>query len=173
MPRAKASKTRATASKAKAKTSTRKTTAKKAAPKKAVAKKKTTVRKVVAKKATTKKKAASKKAAPTKRIVAIPQKQTKTQIVRTIAEETELPAAQVKLVLESLQGLMSRHMQTRGSGEFTIPEVGVKVRRIRKKATKKRLGRNPFTGEEIMIPPKPARDVIKVTAMKALKELIA
>jgi nucleoid DNA-binding protein len=41
-----------------------------------------------------------------------------------------------------------------------------------KPATKKRLGRNPATGEQIMIAAKPARTVVKVSALKALKEAV-
>lgn len=125
--------------------------------------------KVVARRKTS---SAKKKAAAPKRLVAITEKQTRTQIIKAIAEETELTTAQVKAVLECQQSLAERHLKKRGSGEFTIPYLGVKVRRVRKKATKSRMGRNPFTGEEIKIPAKPARDVIKVSAMKALKEVI-
>ncbi len=50
--------------------------------------------------------------------------------------------------------------------------MGIKVRRIQKKASKAKMGRNPFTGEEIQIPAEPARKSVKVSAMKALKGLI-
>ena len=63
-------------------------------------------------------------------------------------------------------------MQKRGSGEFTIPETAVKVRRVTKPATKKRLGRNPATGEQILIAAKPARTVVKVSAFRALKQSV-
>ena len=33
------------------------------------------------------------------------------------------------------------------------------------------MGRNPATGEEMVIAAKPKRDVVKVTALKAMKEL--
>ena len=176
MPRAKAAVKAKPKAKAKKTTTARKSVAKKAAPKKAatkkVAAKKVATKKVATKKATTRK-APVKKAASNKKIVAISKKQTKLQIVKTIAEETGLSAADVKAVFECTQAVMERHMKQRGSGEFTVPELAVKVRRVRKKATKKRMGRNPFSGEEIVIAAKPARDVIRVTAMKALKEMIA
>lgn len=107
-----------------------------------------------------------------KKLTPVSGKQTKTQIIREISENTGLTNQQVKVVLEELHDLAERHMKKRGSGEFIVPMLGVKIRRIRKKATKKRMGRNPFTGQEIMIPAKPARDVIKVTAMKAIKEML-
>jgi nucleoid DNA-binding protein len=40
-----------------------------------------------------------------------------------------------------------------------------------KRATKARPGRNPFTGEEIMIAAKPARRVVRVRPLKALKDM--
>ena len=39
-------------------------------------------------------------------------------------------------------------------------------------ATKKRMGRNPATGEEIVIPAKPATTRVRVTALKKLKDMI-
>jgi nucleoid DNA-binding protein len=125
----------------------------------------------------TAKKAAKKKVAARKTVAkpamkAIPTKQTKTQIISAIAEETELSKKEVTAVFESLNSLITRHMQRRGSGEFTIPDTGIKVRRVVKPRTKARMGRNPATGEAIKIPAKPAKTVVKVTALKALKDKI-
>jgi hypothetical protein len=61
-------------------------------------------------------------------------------------------------------------MSKKGSGEFTIPDSGVKIRRMKKPATKARKMISPFTGQEITVKAKPARNVIKVTALKGLKE---
>ncbi len=122
-------------------------------------------------KKTVKKKATAKQAAAP-RLKSITQKQTKTQIITAIAEDTGLTKKEVAQVFSSLGSLIKRHMQRRGSGEFTIPETGVKIRRVRKPATKARMGRNPATGEEIKIPAKPAHTVIKVGALKALKDTL-
>ena len=100
-------------------------------------------------------------------------KQTKNQILTAIAEDTNLSRKDVAAVFSSLGGLIQRHMQRRGSGEFTIPETGVKIRRVRKPARKSRMGRNPATGEAIKIAAKPASTVVKVAALKALKDTIA
>ncbi len=159
----------------------KKKAAKKQAKKKVVATKKKAAakKKVVTKKtATTRKKAASKKVvakkrAAVKKLKAIPAKQTKIQITAAIAEETQLSRKQVAAVFESLSTLITRHMQRRGSGEFTIPETGVKIRRVRKPARKARMGRNPATGESIKIAAKPASTVIKVSALKALKDKLS
>lgn len=143
----------------------KKKAAKKAVTKKAAAKKAPAAKKKVA----AKKKAA---AAPAARMKSITNRQTKTQVLQEIADETGLSRKQVADVFTSLGGLIQRHMQRRGSGEFSIPESGVKIRRVRKPARKSRMGRNPATGEEIKIAAKPASTVIKVLALKALKDTL-
>ncbi|MBT3048090.1 MAG: DNA-binding protein [gamma proteobacterium symbiont of Ctena orbiculata] len=119
-----------------------------------------------------KKKATAKKVAAAPRLKAIATKQTKTQIISAIAEDTDLSKKDVSAVFASLDSLISRHMARRGSGEITIPDTGIKVRRVVKPRTKARMGRNPATGEAIKIPAKPAKTVVKVTALKALKDKI-
>jgi nucleoid DNA-binding protein len=126
------------------------------------------------KKAAAKKKVAAKKAVATapKKLTSITSKQTKTQIIQAIAEDTELTRKQVSAVFDSLAELIQRNMQKRGSGEFSIPQAGIKIRRVRKPARKARMGRNPATGETIKIAAKPASTVVKVAALKALKDTI-
>jgi nucleoid DNA-binding protein len=119
-----------------------------------------------------KKKVAAKKTVAAPRLKAIATKQTKTQIISAIAEETGLSKKEISDVFGSLDSLISRHMMRRGSGEITIPDTGIKVRRVIKPRTKARMGRNPATGEAIKIPAKPAKTVVKVTALKALKDKI-
>lgn len=99
-------------------------------------------------------------------------KQTKNQIISSISEETGVIKKEVNAIFQSLAAHIHRHMQRKGSGIFVIPETSIKVKRIMKPATKKRLGRNPATGEQIMIAAKPARTVVKVSALKALKEAV-
>jgi len=122
------------------------------------------------KKKTAKKKTATKKVSAAPRLKSIPAKQTKTQIITAIAEDTDLPRKDVAAVFLSMSSLITRHIQSRGSGEFTIPDTGVKIRKVKKPRTKTRMGRNPATGEAIKIAAKPATTVVKVTALKALKD---
>jgi len=139
------------------------------------------VKKVAAKKTATakqtpvtmKKVAVTKKAAVPAKPKSIATRQTKTQILQTIADETGLTRKQVGDVFVSLGSLVQRHMQRRGSGEFSIPDTGVKIRRVKRPARKSRMGRNPATGEVIKIAAKPATTVIKVLALKALKDSLA
>lgn len=118
------------------------------------------------------KKTAAKKAAAAPKLKSIPSRQTKSQIIQEISDGTELSKKDVAAVFASLGDLIQRHMQKRGSGEFQIPDTGVKIRRVKKPARKARMGRNPATGEEIKIAAKPAHTVVKVMALKALKETI-
>ena len=48
----------------------------------------------------------------------------------------------------------------------------LKISTVHKPATKARKGINPFTGEETVFKAKPARTVVKVVALKKLKEMV-
>jgi nucleoid DNA-binding protein len=48
----------------------------------------------------------------------------------------------------------------------------MKVVVVRKPATKARKGINPFTKQETMFKAKPARNVVKIRALKALKDMV-
>ncbi|HOP16980.1 MAG: HU family DNA-binding protein [Gammaproteobacteria bacterium] len=118
------------------------------------------------------KKAAAKTATAAPAVKAIASKQTKTQIITALSESTGLSKKDVGSVLSSLGAMVEGHMKKRGSGEFTIPDTGVKIRRVKKPARKARMGRNPATGEPMKIAAKPASTVVRVTALKALKDTI-
>ena len=159
------------------KTASKKTVSKKPGVAKKAASKKTVGKKpVVTKKAPAKKRTVTKKApaisAGAPRPKSIAQRQTKLQIIQAIADDTGLERKQVAEVFSSLGVLIQRHMQQRGSGEFSIPDTGVKIRRVRKKAVKARMGRNPATGEAVEISARPAHNVIRLSALKALKETL-
>ncbi len=117
-------------------------------------------------------KKAAAKAAP-KKMTSIGKKMTKLQIINALAEDTGLTKKEVATVFSSLGDLITRHIQKRGSGEFAIPDTGVKIRRVKKPARKARMGRNPATGEEMKIAAKPASMAVKISVLKALKDVIA
>ena len=149
----------------------KKAAAKKAPAKKAAAKKapvkKAPVKKAAAKKAPAKKAAA----APVKKAPGIKAKMTKTAILNEIATNTNLSRAQVSSVMDELESVIERHIRKRSVGEFTLPGL-LKIKAAKRPATKKRMGRNPATGEEIVIPAKPATTRVRVTALKKLKDMI-
>lgn len=94
----------------------------------------------------------------------------KSQIVSNIAEATDLSRKQVNAVFEALAGQIKAAVGKKGPGLFTIPGLA-KIVVIHKPATPKRTGINPFTKQEQVFAAKPARKVIKVRPLKALKDM--
>ncbi|MGB2256271.1 MAG: HU family DNA-binding protein [Spongiibacter marinus] len=109
------------------------------------------------------------KAAPKRKMTALSEKMTKTQILNEIATNTELSRKQVASVLEELEVLIERSIKKRSLGEFTIPGL-MKITTVKKPATKARKGINPFTGEETTFKAKPASVAVKVRPLKKLKD---
>jgi len=93
---------------------------------------------------------------------------TKAQALTAIAERAGLTKAQVSSVFTALEDVMAESL--RKHKQFTINGM-IKVVVAHKEATKSRPGRNPFTGESITIKAKPAHDIIRVRALKRLKDL--
>ena len=139
----------------------------KKAPAKKAASKKAPAKKVAAKKALAKKASA----APVKKAPGIKTKMTKTAILNEIATNTNLTRAQVTSVMDELESVIERHIRKRSVGEFTLPGL-LKIKAAKRPASKKRMGRNPATGEEIVIPAKPATTRVRVSALKKLKDMI-
>jgi nucleoid DNA-binding protein len=94
---------------------------------------------------------------------------TKSEIISQIADKTSLTKKDVGAVFDQLNGIIKKSLKS--ASEFSMPGL-MKVRVVKKPATKARLGKNPFTGEEIMIKAKPARKTVKVTALKGLKDMV-
>ena len=73
---------------------------------------------------------------------------TKQQLIEKVAAETELGKANVEVAVDSVLGMIAQALQSnervdlRGFGSFTV------------KDRKERQGRNPRTGETIVIPAK-------------------
>ena len=139
------------------------------AKKKAVAKKAPIAKKAAAKKAPVAKKAAAKKKASA--VAGVKKPPTKSEIMTSIAESTELSRKQVASVFEALNGLIQDNLKPRGPGTFSVPGL-MKIRVNKKPATKARKGINPFTGEETVFKAKPARKVVKVLPLKNLKDMV-
>jgi nucleoid DNA-binding protein len=96
---------------------------------------------------------------------------TKSEIIGTIADKTGLTRKDVSAVFDNLNALIKKNVGRRGPGEFTVPGL-LKVRVVKKPATKARKGINPFTGEEMVFKAKPARKAVKLTALKGLKDML-
>ena len=86
---------------------------------------------------------------------------TKSQIINHLAEKTELSKKQVGEFLNEFVSLAYKE----AGNSFTIPGIGKLVVVDRKE----RMGRNPATGESILIP---ARKSLKFRVAKAAKDAI-
>ena len=91
------------------------------------------------------------------------QRMTQTQLVRSLAEHTEVPNKTARAMLDGLSGLAISEVKK--NGVFVVPGLGRLVRVDRKA----RMGRNPATGEAIKIP---AKKVVKFRVAKAAKDAI-
>lgn len=96
---------------------------------------------------------------------------TRTVLMNHIAEQTGLTKKQVTSVFDQLKSIMEGHVKKGSAQVFTLPGL-LKVKVIRKPATKARKGINPFTGEETVFKAKPARNVVKVQPLKGLKDMV-
>ncbi len=96
---------------------------------------------------------------------------TKAQVISELSEATELDKKSVARVFDKLQELIKKQLGSRGPGEFVIPGL-LKLKAVKKPATKDREGINPFTKEKTIFKGKPASKKVRATALKALKDLI-
>ena len=96
---------------------------------------------------------------------------TKAQLFSELSEVTELPKKKVSEVFDALTELLKKQLSGRGPGEFVFPGL-LKVRVVKRPATKEREGINPQTREKIMIPAKPASKRVRATPLKGLKQLV-
>ena len=95
----------------------------------------------------------------------------KSELLAKLAEETGLSRKQVSSVFESLSNQMKKNLGGRGPGLFVVPGL-MKIKVIKKPATKARKGTNPFTGEEMMFKAKPARKIVRARPVKAAKDAV-
>jgi nucleoid DNA-binding protein len=94
---------------------------------------------------------------------------TKSEVVAQICKDAELSRKQVAAVFESLNGQIKKSL--RSSGVFTLPGL-LKMKVVKRPATKARQGINPFTKEKMMFKAKPASKKVRVLPLKSLKALV-
>jgi DNA-binding protein HU-beta len=91
---------------------------------------------------------------------------TQSQLVNQVAERADLSRADTKAALEALEEVVLEEL---GNAEKVriggIVQLVVRV----KDATKSRKGRNPATGEEITIAPKPASVTVRARPLAKAK----
>ena len=88
---------------------------------------------------------------------------TKTQLLQTVAEQTETDKRTAAFFLDTITQIA--YKEAKKNGEFVIPGIGKLVKQKRKA----RMGFNPKTGEKIKIA---AKTVVKFRVAKAAKDEI-
>ena len=106
-----------------------------------------------------------------KKLPSISQPFTKGTIVKTVAELSSTSRKDTATVIENLSKVIEGHIKTRGPGVFTLPGL-LKIMVVKKAARPAREGINPFTGEKTTFKARPARKVVKIRALKKLKEMV-
>ncbi len=129
---------------------------------------KKTTKKKTAKKAGKK---AAKAPAPAPKITAATKARTKGEIYRTLAEQSGMKRGDVVRMFEVMSAMMEKDLNSK-VGTFNVPGL-MRVKVVKKPATKKRMGKNPFTGQMQEFAAKPARKVVRIRPLKGLKDLVA
>src|SRR5258708_19799499 len=92
---------------------------------------------------------------------------TKSEILATISKETELSKKQVGAVFDSLGGTIKKSL--RSHGLFTLPGL-LKMKVVKKPATKAREGVNPFNVEKMIFNANPATKKEPIPPLHTLKD---
>jgi len=104
-------------------------------------------------------------------VISVKDPLTKGGIIKAMTDITSLAKKDVVASLEALTKVIELHVKSRGPGKFVMPGL-LKINVVKKPARPARKGINPFTGEEVMFKAKPAHKVIKIKALKKLKEMM-
>ena len=98
---------------------------------------------------------------------------TKSEVYREIADKSGLTRKNVRAVFDELSIQVAKSMKKTGPQVFTIPGLcKIVVRRIPARPAEKQKW-IPLLKEFRDIAAKPARNVVKVRALKALKEMVS
>jgi DNA-binding protein HU-beta len=94
---------------------------------------------------------------------------TKSEILAAISKDTSLSRKQVSGVFDSLATIIRKSL--RSNGIVTLPGL-LKLKVVKKPATKQREGVNPFTGEKMVFKAKPASKKVRALPLKSLKQMV-
>lgn len=95
---------------------------------------------------------------------------TKTEFVSALLNKNpSLSKSQIIELVDSIHAVVVEGLKSEGTA--IVPGV-VKIKAVKKAATKERQGLNPFTKQPITIPARPASTKVKATAQKPLKDAV-
>jgi nucleoid DNA-binding protein len=95
----------------------------------------------------------------------------KSAMFQSLAHATGLTRKQIASVYDELTNLIKQEIGKKGPGVVALPGL-LKIKRVVRKARPPRMGRNPATGEPMMLKAKPAMTVVKALPLKSLKEMV-
>ncbi|MGE3842595.1 MAG: HU family DNA-binding protein [Vicinamibacterales bacterium] len=93
----------------------------------------------------------------------------KSALIGHLATHSGVEKRGVKAVLGALEATIAAALSKKGARKFTLPGV-LKATAVSIPAKPKRMGKDPFTGEERMFAAKPATVRVKIRALKKLKD---
>jgi len=96
----------------------------------------------------------------------------KSAVYAELAETSGLTKKQVTQLFEELTNLMKRELGKKGPGVFNVVPGMLQLKVKKRPASKARQGINRFTGQPMTIAAKPATNVVRPRALKALKEMV-
>ena len=105
------------------------------------------------------------------KVAASAKARTKSGCFETIAQHVGIRRRDVAGVFHVMGSMIKADLSKSGSGVFTVPGL-LRITVKRKPATKERPGINPFTKEPITIKAKPARNVVRVRPLRALRAMV-
>ncbi len=95
----------------------------------------------------------------------------KSEVFGTIATHVGIHRRDVAAVFHVMGSVIKADLSKSGSGVFKVPGL-MRIMVKRKPATPARMGINPFTKERVMFKAKPARNVVRVRPLQALKAMV-
>jgi nucleoid DNA-binding protein len=93
------------------------------------------------------------------------------EVFGTIAQHVGIHRRDVAAVFHVMGPMIKADLSKSGAGVFKVPGL-MRITVQRKPATKAREGINPFTKEPMTFKAKPARNVVRVRPLKALKAMV-
>lgn len=94
---------------------------------------------------------------------------TRTQQITHLADTTNLSKKDITNVIGSLEQMISSHLKQ--LGEISVGGL-MKLTITKRPATKAKEGINPFTGQPTIFKAKPAKKVVKIRALKKMKDMV-
>lgn len=97
---------------------------------------------------------------------------TRSQVIAELATASDVKKTVVKEMFDNLATIIGADLSSRGPGVFSFFGL-MKLKTVKKPATKERTGVNPFTGETQVFKAKPASKKVRVRPTKALNALVS